>query len=185
MDEAIFFENVKKRIAEISVGASALRNQGKSGLVKSARDYFKSSIDLDIFFNSVSNNLKYKKYLDSHTEKLNREFGMSFWGAARKALNLFFREIVYNKFIAEKYFFSPELKIFNEQIKFLEVPLDSYVANGIKGETKSNLPKWNSIKSLNADDSNTYQERAFEIAEEKKIARVHLDLLYWRQNEKN
>ncbi|MDH6253378.1 hypothetical protein M2347_003105 [Chryseobacterium sp. H1D6B] len=40
MKESEFLLQIHKRISIISFGASALRNQGASGIIKIARDYF-------------------------------------------------------------------------------------------------------------------------------------------------
>ena len=42
------------------------------------------------------------------------------------------------------------------------------------------LPSWPRIISLTPEVSAEYQNAALRIANNKKIARVHLDLTYWR-----
>jgi len=53
----------------------------------------------------------YKLFLNEHTKNLISNFpekGKS-WGAARKGLNLFFREIIYKKFFSDQYEFPKDL----------------------------------------------------------------------------
>jgi hypothetical protein len=183
MTQTDFIDKIHKRLSIVSVGASALRNQGASGIVEIARDYFYQSISLADFIESLSNSHKFSQFLDEHTDKLLKEFptdGKS-WGAARKGLNLFFREVVYSKFISDHYKLPTDLRKFNKLVRYLEVPLDNDVATGIYNATNRAIPKWISIKELQKDKSDRYQIEALSIAESKQMARVHLDLLFWRQ----
>lgn len=184
MTDKEFIDKIHKRISIVCIGASALRNQGAPGIVEVARNYF-SNISLDEYFESLSNSDKFNVFLDSHTNKLVEKFpdnGKS-WGAARKGLNLFFRELVYNKFITDYYNFPINIRDFNEIIKNLEVPLDLDVATGIYIDSNFVLSKWESIKKLNIEMSKLYQKEALKIAKSKNIARVHLDLFYWREKQ--
>ncbi len=100
MDQDKFLENVRERLAEISVSGSALRNQGGSGVVLTAREFLKK-IDLKEFKRRLIDEQSFPQFLDDQTVKLHEAFrrkNIGNWGTARKALNLFFREVVYNKF---------------------------------------------------------------------------------------
>jgi hypothetical protein len=185
MTQNDFIDKIHKRLSIVSVGASALRNQGASGIVDIARDYFYQSISLDDYIEKLSSPDRFAKFLDDHTQKLLKVFpadGKS-WGAARKGLNLFFREAVYNKFISDHYKLPTDLTDFNKLIRQLEVPLDFDVATGIYKDKNGTIPQWISIKKLTKEVSDIYQKEALAIADSKKIARVHLDLIYWRQRE--
>jgi len=185
MTQNDFIDKIHKRLSIVSVGASALRNQGASGIVDIARDYFYQSISLDDYFEKLSSPDKFRKFLDDHTVKLLQSFptdGKS-WGAARKGLNLFLRETVYSKFISDHFKLPTDLNDFNNLIRNLEVPLDFDVATGIYKDRNGTIPKWISIKKLTENVSDIYQREALAISQSKKIARVHLDLLYWRQRE--
>ncbi len=185
MDNIEFINNVIWRLSNISVGASALRNQGAPGIVEAARVYFREEIELDKFFIALSTSKGYRKYLDTHTSNLLETFpskGKS-WGAARKGLNLYFREIVYNKFISDYYGMPKKMDRYNDAIAFLEVPLDKDVATGIRRDAEEELPKWISIRDLDKGISDVYQEAAMNIAKQEGVARIHLDLKYWRQKQ--
>ena len=150
MTQSDFIDKIHKRLSIVSVGASALRNQGSLGIVDIARDYFYQSISLDDFIEKLSSPDQFCKFLDDNTTKLLKKFpvdGQS-WGAARKGLNLFFREVVYSKFISEHYKLPTSLDDFNERIKYLEVPLDFYTATAIYNATNGEISKWKSIKKL-------------------------------------
>ncbi len=98
-----------------------MRNQGASGIVDIARDYFYQSISLDDYLDKLSSPDRFAKFLDDHTHKLLNAFpadGKS-WGAARKGLNLFFREAVYNKFISDHYKLPTDLNAFNKLRPYL------------------------------------------------------------------
>ena len=182
MTEKEFIDRIKKRLSIIAVGASALRNQGAPGIVEKSRNYF-YGISLDEYFKKLPHQDKYSKFLDDHTTQLVKTYpkdGKS-WGAARKGLNLFFREVAYNKFFSDHYKLPTEYIKFNEAVKHLEVPLDKDVAKGIYNDKKGILPKWTSIKKLTKEDSDLYQKEALNIAQKARTARINLDIKYWRQ----
>lgn len=168
-----FLRTIHNRTAEAAVGPSALRNQGAPGVIRVAREYFKR-LDLRTF--AVSNERDFVRKLDAACDDLRKRFpkGARNWGAARKALNLFLRDALYNTFLSKHYHL--------EKIEsWLEVPLDQYVAKGLHGDYEgTDLPKWNGIKRLSPEDSMAYQRAAKLVAQKKNIARIHLDLLYWR-----
>jgi len=178
-----FIKQIHRRLAIISVGGSALRNQGAAGLVDIARIYFENSISLDKFVACLRDEVSFKRFLNLHTDQLVDQFpeGGKSWGAARKGLNLFLRDLVYNKFIAEKFNLAVNFEQFNEEIKHLELPLDGYVGRELYEGSNNTLPKWKSIRDLTKVVSERYQAHALRIAKEQNIARVHLDLLYWRK----
>lgn len=184
MTEKDFLGQVNKRLAQIAVGASALRNQGAGGVIKATRGYLETGILLDHFFDALTDEKKMNAYLDTNTINLVNRFPdeAKSWGAARKALNLFFREVVYNKFMADHYNLPTDFIEYNKTIQFLEVPLDSDVATGLYKASGKKLSKWKAIKELNPTVSKEYQDKATEIAKIKGIVRVHLDLEYWRKS---
>jgi hypothetical protein len=98
------------------------------------------------------------------------------WGAARKALNLFLRDSLYNRYLSDH---------FNlQQIEaWLEIPLDSAVARGLQSGTgRGVLPRWPGLKHLDPSVSTSYQNAAAEHARVLGIARVHLDMYLWLEN---
>lgn len=183
MSDQEFYKILHRKIAQSTVGASALRNQGAGGLINICRNYFENNIQLDELFSLITHEIKFKYYLDKHTDLIVYQFPTEAksWGGARKAINLFFREIVYNSYFAVRYSIPIDFKSNNEYLKNLEVPLDSYVVEGLRNEKGSELPVWNGIKYLNKIESDIFQEKAKVIADNKGIARIHLDIEYWRK----
>lgn len=177
-----YIQYLQNRIAETSIGASSLRNQGAPGVVEESRNYMKH-IDLNRLSN-IHSKRDYIIFLNRHTGRLMNRFrgnAKGNWGAARKALNLFIRDVRYNVHL-NKWF-----KI-GSVSKWLEVPLDRYVINGLKRDNKSNHlenPKWKSIRSLSSEKSNLFQSIATYIANQKNIHRVDLDIEYWRNDKLN
>lgn len=186
MTQDDFYTKLQRRIAQMAVGTSSLRNQGGSGLIKICRDYFEQKIELDEFFEVLPDETKFIEFLNNHTNELVKLFPETAksWGAARKGLNLFLRDIAYNKYFADKYKIPSALKSNNEALKNLEVPLDKDVATGLEKHYDTSLPKWKGIKHLKPDDSKIFQQKAQELGKKKSIARVHLDLEFWRNNKK-
>ena len=99
------------------------------------------------------------------------------WGAARKAMNLYLRDVAYNVDLSEAFALS--------QIRsLLEVPLDKDVASGLLCEQEgTSLPKWPTIKRLEPPTSAKYQAVAGDVAKRRGVDRVDLDVYYWRKRE--
>lgn len=186
MNEKQFLKLNHRRLAQIAIGASAIRNQGGSGLVEILRTYFEKEINLKMFVSSLSNEKRYKRFLNTHTENILKRFpkGAKSWGAARKGLNLFLRDIVYNKFFSQKYSIPADFEEFNYFIRFMEIPLDKDVASQIYRNSNAALPKWTNIKKLTPVINDLFQQQAYVLGRSQGIARVNLDLVYWRSKEK-
>lgn len=176
---------IQKRIANTSIGAPTLRNQG-TNVVKRARDYLEG---LDLRQLRSSTEGKFTLWLDNNTLKLVKDFRQEpentkdNWGAARKAINIFLENAFYDKFLSRAY----KLGLLE---KILEVPLDNQVAEGMKEDLKNehidhNLPRFPGIKKLTPKVSEDFQQRAKELSRKLKIARIYLDLKYWRGPRRN
>jgi hypothetical protein len=121
---------IHRRVAQVAIGPSSLRNQGAPGVVDAARSYFEERIRLEAFAKALPLERTYQRWLDGHTQGLLRHFpkGAQHWGAARKALNLFARDVCYNTLLAGELGLPRSIAGFNRAIQWLEVPLDKDVA---------------------------------------------------------
>jgi hypothetical protein len=167
-----FLKHIQNRVAETCVGASSLRNQGASGVLKAVREHF-AKMPLDKFV--VSTEERFLDALNNETDKLRLLLPPSAqnWGTARKAINLFLRDALYNQYLSKHYGL--------DRIEtFLEIPLDGDVAGALHNLKDDDLPRWKSIKSLGENDSNLYQAKARRYAQKLGVNRVHLDLIWWR-----
>ena len=182
MTEQQFYLLLHRRLSQIAIGAPAIRNQGSGGLIKILRQYFETKVDLEHFIKSVANETQYGEFLNGHTSKVLTLFPdtAQSWGAARKGLNLFLREIIYSKFFSHRFSLPDDFEEFNQFVKFMEVPLDKEVAHGLIADSNGQVPKWINIKHLTPTLSATYQSQASIIATQENVARVNLDLKYWR-----
>lgn len=168
-----FLRTMQNRIAETAVGPSALRNQGAPGVVGVARNFFK---ELDLGRFAVASERVFIQRLNAATANLCKRFprGARNWGAARKALNLFLRDALYNTFLSKHYHLG-------RLEAWLEIPLDRDVAAGLYSDSHGDrLPKWIGFKHLKPEVSKIYQQAAKLVAKKQHIERVHLDLTYWR-----
>lgn len=165
---------IQKRVANISIGPSTLRNQGAPGTIGIAREFL-SKLDLRQFKNLSKN--QFDRRIDTYTSKLMEQFPSASrknWGAARKAINVFLEQAFYDRILAKAY----ELEKLEN---LLELPLDSNVKDKLKEHAeKGDLPKWKGIKHLTPQDSKRFQEFARKLAEKKGISRIYLDLEFWR-----
>ncbi|WP_346836553.1 hypothetical protein [Microbulbifer sp. SAOS-129_SWC] len=162
-----------KRTANLAIGNSTLRNQGASGLNKIARDFL-CTIDLQ---HLSSEKDKFSENLANLTEKLRLKFpkGANNFGAARKSINIYLRDCLYNKYINEEFSLDHIASI-------LELPLDSHVAKGLElTKHKPKLPKWDAIKRLKESENMLYQKYAGLVAGELRCNRVDLDVYLWRK----
>lgn len=182
MTEQQFYQLLHRRLSQIAIGASAIRNQGSGGLIKILRQYFETKVDLKHFTKSLVDETQYRDFVNEHTSNILALFPdtAQSWGAARKGLNLFLREIIYSKFFSHRFSLPDNFDEFNQLVKFMEVPLDKEVAHGLISDSNGQLPKWINIKHLTPTLSETYQSQAFIIAVQENVTRVNLDLKYWR-----
>lgn len=169
-----FLATMQHSVAVSAIGPSALRNQGESGVIDAARGFL-AQLDLSSYM--VKKKEEFDGLHNSTTEILVQALPKKaqHWGAARKAINLFLRDILYNRYLAERYQF-PMIE------ELLEIPLDSVVAKGLrKSCCRGELPSWPGLKYLSKEISFLYQTYAEKLANERGIARVHLDMYLWLQ----
>ena len=155
------------------MGSSSLRNQGAAGVLAAARDV---SAGINLKLLSRATRPRFVLNLDAITTDMLSHFPSTAqsWGAARKGLNLFLRDATYNKDLCNYYRL--------DRIRsWLEVPLDKDVANALINEPEgAHLPRWRQIKNLAPSTSREFQAVATEVAFRRRVARVDLDVYYWR-----
>ena len=169
-----FIVTMQRRTGVTAVGPSALRGQG-AGVLKATQNYL-GSIELSNI--PATNQEEYNKWLDAHTETILSILPIRNkpWGAARKALNLFMRDVLYNRYLCDHF----GIRKFE---KWMELPLDSAVAKGLKKLAgRRRLPPWPGLKRLKEDTSQIYQSFATEYSRTRGISRVHLDIYLWTEN---
>ncbi|TCG01090.1 hypothetical protein BZM26_10100 [Paraburkholderia strydomiana] len=160
------------RIGRTAVGASTAHNMGPAGTVKAAREFLQ---ELDLRAFRVRTEAAFLKRLDAKTNDLAASLPPSaqHWGSARKFLNIFIRNCAYNRFVCEEFGL-------DALEPWTEVPLDSHVATGLKGEQEgAHLRRWESVVGLTRINSDALQAVALAVAKRKGINRVHLDVHYW------
>lgn len=173
--DAEFISELKTHIANISIGASTARRMGPKGTVAAARNYLAT---LDLSQVHGLSERQFKDWLDRKTDDFQSKLplGGRHWGSARKFLNIFLRDVVYNRFLCK-------VLDLHRIESWLEVPLDSHVAKALRKEPEgSALPGWKTVVGLNQSTSERYQEVATKIGARKGLSRVHLDVFYWRQD---
>lgn len=169
-----FISTLQRKVAVTAVGPSALRGQGKG--VLAATQEFLPKIDLDGLPKSYPKS--FESWLNRQTNRLLDTLPIKSkpWGAARKAINLYLRDALYNQYLCRRF-------RINRVESWLEIPLDSVVAKGLKRANKrGELPSWPGLKWLTKSVSNQYQEFASELSNRMKIERVHLDIYLWLEN---
>jgi len=173
---------LRERTAESAAGTTALRNQGEKGVIHNARKFLRG-LELYKFAECTTEGL-FSALLDEKTKALQESFPPAArnWGAARKVLNLYLRDVLYSRYLCKHF-------SFNHLEKWLEVPLDSFAAKGIQKDMlkiagfdyrPKTLVNFPGIKHLAREVNQAYQEAAAVIASSRGYARVHLDILYWR-----
>jgi hypothetical protein len=60
-----------------------------------------------------------------------------------------------------------------------ELPLDKYSANALR-IAEPTLPRWDGVKHLTPEANAIFQIAALDVARKQEVARVDLDVLYWR-----
>jgi hypothetical protein len=195
-------KKLQKKIAENSIGASTAQKMGPSKTVDTARTYL-TNLKLRAF--AKPRREDFQRCLEDRTRRLQKRLHDNakqlvkkkkripnngrvpaywddrerYWGPARKFLNIFLRNVVYNRHLCEAY----GLKHIE---KWLEVPLDSQVGCGLRGEREAggeDLRRWRGVVRLTPKKDGEYrksQRLALKVAKRKETLRVHLDLLYFR-----
>ncbi len=169
-----FIPIVQRKVAVSAIGPSALRGQGK-GVLKASQNFL-AEMSLDRI--PRSSPARFRDWLDRQTELLLDQYPIEGrpWGASRKAINLFLRDVLYNKYLSRKF-------SIQEIEPWLEVALDSAVARGLTDAAgRGALPKWPGLKGLTPDVSDCFQDFASEYADDFGVERVHLDMYLWLEN---
>jgi len=165
-----FIEQLRTFTSFEAIGPSALRSQGRAGVLRVAQDHC-ASLDLRSF-GAAANEAKYLEMMDKATKKLE---GSLYWGSARKALNLYLRSCLYNHYLRREF-------RLRQVEPFMEIPLDSIVARGLRRMAgRRILPQWPNLKWLTPEVSKEYQEFAKREARKVGLARVHLDVFIWTE----
>lgn len=166
-----FLDAVRRRTARVAIGPSTLRGPGNTGAVEATRRFLEQ---LDLSPYGTSSRPKFDAQLDEDTRRLKRRMPAAArrWGLARKSLNIFLRDCLYNVYLSERYKLSRAEQLF-------ELPLDSITGRRLSKLAVGDLPAWKTIKDLDPDLSSKFQRFAFEYAAAQKIARVHLDAFWW------
>ena len=167
-----FYWDMQRYIAVTTIGPSALRNQGSKGVIKAAQKHL-AEIDLGDF--RTKDEQAFLKVLDAATDKLKSALprGAQNWGAARKACNLFLRDICYNRFLCQHY-------RLEESEEWMEIPLDGLITTALKRKgQRGTLPRWPGLNGLTPEVSARFQAFARQVAAQQGISRVHLDMRLW------
>ena len=167
-----FITLMQRRVGNVSIGASAARGL-PTKTIEAARNFF-HNFDLNPVKSLCMT--EFPEWLNTATYELKKSlpYGAQYWGSSRKFLNIFLRDCLYNRYLCEQFQVS-------KLEEWLEVPLDSHVGIGLRGEKEGqNLPKWINIIGLTDDISTSFQKVALDVANREKVARVHLDIKYWR-----
>lgn len=179
-------ECLKRNLTERAVGASAMRGQARKGGIAKVREaLLETSVEV---LGRVKNQTRFRVWLDQETDRISRNasrHGVR-WGTARKALNLWLRDIAYNHYFRSGYGL--------ERVEpWLEVPLDSYTAKFIRAEIErqglillSPLPPWTTVKAVTPAFSEAYQDAAGLLVGTRAYGYlrdpVHIDLVAWRNS---
>lgn len=127
------------------------------------------------------NRVLFERWLDRQTERIRHRppSRAKPWGVARKALNLFLRDCLYNHYLRTSYGLT-------SVERWLEVPLDGVVGRALRRKAKAQgvaLPQWPGLKRITAEAGDQFQAFAEEFADCVDLpARVFLDNYLWLTN---
>jgi hypothetical protein len=169
-----FIPTVQHKVAMSALPISALRGNG-AGVTAAAREFLRT---LDLAQFAVSNASRFANRLENATRSLQGVLprDSASWGVARKALNLFLRDALYNVYLRDRF------KLRRAEA-CLEIPLDGVVAVALRTRTFEVLPAWRGVKYLTPSSSCLYQDAAMREAQQLNIPRVHLDIYLWTQRD--
>ena len=171
---------IKQFIAIAAVGTGTVRGQ-RRGVQAALRKYL-SKLDLRRVPKAPRD---FRQWLDRKTKGALRAMeGVARgrpWGLARKGVNLFLRDCLYNYYLRREYGLA-------RMGPWLEIPLDSVVAGELRKLAKKAgrgpLPVWRGLKRLTPEENARFQDFAFWYARKKVglSAVVFLDNYLWPSN---
>ena len=164
---------VQRHIALSVIGPSAARKLLQKGQIVNVREFL-NALTIEQFGDPS----RFSFGLNSATQDMTKQLPVS-WGAARKFLNLYVRELSYNFYVRKEY----EL---GRTEHLLELPLDRFAAQGLRDDAiglnlEGAVPRWDGVIHLTPEVSDQFQSAAATVAARRSISRVHLDLIYWRR----
>jgi hypothetical protein len=173
MPKSDLIDLIRHHDAISAITPSASRKMVSKGDIQKVRNFL-DHLDIKSFGNSQT----FERVLDRATKKLAKHLPKGKWGAARKFLNLYLRPITYNFYLRRAYRL--------ERIEaLLELPMDSFAIKGLRHDHRgSRLPRWKGVIHLTPEVNAVYQAAAEQIAKDKGLCRVHLDMAYWRAKPK-
>ncbi|WP_055335324.1 hypothetical protein [Ralstonia solanacearum] len=168
---------IQLRMAHSAVGPSTIRGMAPAGTIGHVRDFLGG---YNLRHLKRWTQRTYTARLDEMTAALLAHLRASVperaleWGGCRKCVNIFLRNAMYNRYLAEKY-------QLDRLEPWMEVPLDSHVAEGLWDEGIPDTPRWETVIGLTREVSEIWQGVASVASARKGIHRVHLDVHYWRR----
>jgi hypothetical protein len=162
---------IARRVAVFAVIPSAVRGQPK-GTVRAARMAL-AQVPLKELPPTPA---RFPAWLNDQTERVQRELprGARHWGIARKVLNIYLRDALYNHYLRSRFALERAEHLY-------EIPLDQITADELIARDPA--LRWKGVKHLTPEVSLRFQHVAAEDARERGTARVHLDAIYWTPRE--
>lgn len=163
---------IQSHVARGAITPSLARGRGRKGTIAKARSFLRQ-LDLRPFGTTVA--ATFSDRLDQRTAELLRHFPPSAkqWGLARKALNVFLRDCLYN-------FYLRRANRLDKAEGLFELPLDSITGTLIRREVgPRRLPPWRGLRGIDRQANAVYQALAADAARTYGIHRVHLDAYWW------
>jgi len=181
MPATSLLQALQSQLARAVTEPSTVRGKGNSGVAAAARAYL-TQLDLAKLGADPEG---FPVLLNKRTGSLLKTFAgeaRERWGLARKILNLFLRDAVYNVHLRTAY----RLAALEPH---LELPLDGETASRVRREYRKlqkarpdlpDLPKWSGPFALTPQESHAHQRAALEVAQAYGLpARIHLDAFFW------
>jgi hypothetical protein len=173
MERSKFMKQMQHKVAVSAVPLSAVRGQG-AGVLHVSQNFLKK-IRLS---NIKKDEISFRQWLNRQTNALLDQLPVANrpWGTARKVINLFLRDALYNQYLSREC-------MLDKLGEWLEIPLDGAVAKGLKQRAgRGKLPPWPGLKELTRSTSDEFQEYALLCAQQDNMHRVHLDIFLWLEN---
>ncbi len=164
-------QSFQARAARVAIGPSSMRGPARKGVVVAARNYLRH-LPLSDF--GTADETAFRRSLDKATDELRLALPKPsrHWGLARKGLNIFLRDCLYTVYLRQAF-------SLQRAERFFEVPLDSISGRSLWQHSSGRLPRWKTVQELDRFLSDEYQGEAMRQAAARKIARVHLDAIWW------
>jgi hypothetical protein len=161
------------RLALVNIGGNTLRSYPE-GTKEKIRIFLCEEIKPSEVKKALQNEQDYLCYIKFKTDLLT--IVVQNWGISRKAINMFLRDMIYNKEYSD-YLFSKNEENRKLAVTFMHPPIDSMVVKELQ-KINNKLPGWTNYNALQT----SYEKYIEHLKNQSPLDLLNSDLIYWNKH---